>query len=93
MRKVAIIAMLFGILALSGCGESEHTVSWYKDHPDVAQKKADECKDDTAKEVTSDCQNAIKANTDKVLYGDGSFETPDISIGSDKSGDADKNGE
>lgn len=68
---------------LSACGASEHTVEWYSNHPEKAAKKAAECKNDAAKRVSSDCQNAIEGHAEYLLIGDGEgWDFPDISGGS-----------
>lgn len=66
--KLTIVLTAAAIIA--GCGESEHTVSWYKEHAKVAQEKAAWCKDDTARLTKSDCQNAMSAVAENNMVGD-----------------------
>lgn len=52
------IMMLVSLLALSGCGEETKSVDWWRNHPEDALKKADECKKSGAD--TDNCKN-VKA--------------------------------
>ncbi|EAO8023241.1 acetyltransferase [Salmonella enterica] len=45
-------------LLLSGCGEETKSVDWWRNHPEDAMKKADECKNSGAD--TENCKN-VKA--------------------------------
>ncbi len=46
------------VLLLSGCGEETKSVDWWRNHPEDAMKKADECKASGAD--TENCKN-VKA--------------------------------
>lgn len=65
-------------LVLAGCGNSEHTVDWYKQHAKEAVKKDAWCRQDAARKVTGDCQNAMEAVAGNMAFGDGNWSFPDI---------------
>lgn len=65
-------------LVLAGCGESVHTVGWYKQHSEEAGKKAAWCKQDAARQVSGDCQNAIEAVASAAAFGNGKWKSIDI---------------
>lgn len=81
MNKIVTVSALvaFGVL-LSGCQEDAKTVSWWKDHDSERKDFVAECRDDSQKEVTANCQNAIKADLQIKMVGkDGQEdETPSI---------------
>lgn len=47
------------VLLLSGCGEETKSVDWWRNHPEDAMQKADECKKSGAD--TENCKNAKAA--------------------------------
>lgn len=69
--------------------ESEHTVDWYKEHYETAKEKSEWCRQDAAREMTTDCMNAMKAANSVMLYGnDDEWHFPDVT--SKKSNDSGK---
>ncbi len=55
MMKYVVITL---VLLLSGCGEETKSVDWWRNHPEDAMKKADECK--ASGTDTENCKN-VKA--------------------------------
>lgn len=79
MLRINLLALFFvSAIGLSACGESTHTVSWWKNQENAKLEDfVAECKNDSAKEITAECQNAIKAKFQKGLDTDG-FNSPSI---------------
>ncbi|MCM0867420.1 EexN family lipoprotein, partial [Klebsiella pneumoniae] len=48
------------LFLLAGC-DSEHPVSWYKEHDQERKAMVEKCRDDAALKVKPDCQNALEA--------------------------------
>ncbi|EOX5613799.1 EexN family lipoprotein [Yersinia enterocolitica] len=44
MKKIRILSLVLFSIALSGCGEDIKTVDWWRNHPEEAISKVEECK-------------------------------------------------
>ena len=44
MKKTRILSLVLFSIALSGCGEDIKTVDWWRNHPEEAISKVEECK-------------------------------------------------
>ena len=65
MKKLILPLALF---LLAGC-DSEHPVSWYKEHDQERKAMVEKCRDDAARKLTPDCQNALEAEKDGKVFG------------------------
>lgn len=65
MKKLILPLALF---LLAGC-DSEHPVSWYKEHDKERKAMVEKCRDDAALKVKPDCQNAMEADKDLKVFG------------------------
>lgn len=53
------IVMFASLLVLSGCGEDTKSVEWWRNNPDEAIKKAQDCK--TSGDDSDNCRNVKSA--------------------------------
>ncbi|EJG4916988.1 EexN family lipoprotein [Salmonella enterica] len=65
MKKLILPLALF---LLAGC-DSEHPVSWYKEHDQERKAMVEKCRDDAALKVKPDCKNALEAEKDLKVFG------------------------
>lgn len=71
MRKAAL--MFLSLSILSACGkDSDHPAQskdWYVQHDKERLARVSECKNDAARKVTPDCQNALDADAQVYVFG------------------------
>ena len=65
MKKLILPLALF---LLAGC-DSEHPVSWYKEHDEERKVMVENCSDDGVLKVKPDWQNALEAEKDLKVFG------------------------
>lgn len=54
MKKTRILSLVLFSIALSGCGEEIKTVDWWRNHPEEAISKVEECK--KSGDVSDNCK-------------------------------------
>ena len=59
MKKTRLLSLVLFSIALSGCGEDIKTVDWWRNHPEEAISKVQECK--KSGDVSDNCKNAKTA--------------------------------
>lgn len=60
--------LIFILLSLSAC-RSSHTRDWYIQNMSAPEKRVAECNNDAAIEGKADCQNAIAAAAQVLVFG------------------------
>lgn len=84
MKRIFCLAVVSGVLALSGCNEEEiKTVDWWEENEQARLEKLEEClgTDNDVVRKSPNCVNAIEARNKINLVGEDDedfFKTPSI---------------
>ncbi|WP_448128195.1 EexN family lipoprotein [Salinicola sp. NYA28a] len=71
LKSVLVLVTAAAIMMLSGCNDEDpKTVEWWSQHDSERKEFVEECKNDSAEAMSTNCQNAMRAESKDEIIGD-----------------------